>query len=351
MAIRVGRWDCQVCGHKGILGPETHCPQCGAPRGKNVQFYLPGDSEEVQDEAKLKEAKAGVDWFCDYCGADNKAANTSCRSCGNPRTQTDKGREERVILDEPTPVPPASTPAARKQDSSQIKRKAVLYFGIIAIVFAVLFAVFRTKEVEVTVTGHTWERVVELEKYIPVTEEDWNVPAGGKLIRSFRAIHHYDQVLSGYETRTRNVQVQVGTRQQKVGSRDKGNGYFEDVYRDVPVYQTQTEHYEVPVYRSVPVFATKYQYEIYRWKPDKTLKAGGSDKTVKWPDGLPPENATSERVGERKEKYVLRYKDSKGKPHEDEVNFEFWNHTNDGDQLKADKNIRSIHLSEEEKGK
>lgn len=345
MVIRVGRWDCQVCGHKGILGPETHCPQCGAPRGKNVRFYLPNDSEEVKDEAKLKEAKAGVDWICDYCGADNKAANTSCRSCGNPRTQTDKGREERVILDEPPP--PATTPAARAQDSSRIKRKALMYFGIIAIVFALLFAVFRTKEVEVTVTGHTWERVALLEKYIPVTEEDWSVPAGGKLIRSFRSIHHYDQVLAGYEMRTRSVRVQVGTRQEKVGVRDMGNGYFEDIYQDVPVYEMQQEPYKAPIYRSVPVYATKYQYEIYRWKPDRTLTANGSDKIVKWPDGLPPENSNSVRVGERKEKYVLRYKDSKGETHEDEVNFNLWNRVNNGDELKADKNITSIHLSEE----
>ncbi|NTW49381.1 MAG: hypothetical protein HGB19_06575, partial [Chlorobiales bacterium] len=182
MAIRVGRWDCQVCDHKGILGPETHCPQCGAPRGKNVKFYLPDDSEAVQDEATLKEAKAGVDWICDYCGADNKAANTQCRSCGNARTQTDSGRQERVILNEP---PPANEPALRQQDSSKIKRKAIIYFGIIAIVFALLFAVFRTKEVDVTVTGHTWERIVEVEKYIPVIEEDWSLPQGAKLKNSF----------------------------------------------------------------------------------------------------------------------------------------------------------------------
>jgi ribosomal protein L40E len=95
--IRVGRWDCAVCGHKGNIGYETSCSQCGAPRGKNVKFYLPDESEEVQDERQLAQARAGVDWICDYCGADNKATDTHCRSCGNARTETDINRQTREI--------------------------------------------------------------------------------------------------------------------------------------------------------------------------------------------------------------------------------------------------------------
>ena len=47
MAIRVGRWDCFVCGHKGNLGPETHCTNCGSSRPKDVVFYLPDDAKVI----------------------------------------------------------------------------------------------------------------------------------------------------------------------------------------------------------------------------------------------------------------------------------------------------------------
>ena len=56
MAIQVGRWDCQQCGHVGILGPETKCPNCGAMRPKGVRFYLPKDAQVITNEEEIKKA-------------------------------------------------------------------------------------------------------------------------------------------------------------------------------------------------------------------------------------------------------------------------------------------------------
>jgi hypothetical protein len=135
----------------------------------------------------------------------------------------------------------------------------------------VLFLLLRPRETTVTVIGHEWAREIRTEKFIPVIEEDWSVPGGAKVVQSFRDIHHYDQVLVGYETRYREVEKPVGTKRVKVGVRDLGNGYFEDIYETQTVYKTVRESYQEPVYKSVPVYATKYRYEIYRWKPDKTV--------------------------------------------------------------------------------
>jgi ribosomal protein L40E len=340
--IRVGRWDCPACGHKGNIGYETSCSQCGSPRGKNVKFYLPDESEEVTDTQQLSQARAGVDWICDYCGADNKAADTHCRSCGNARTETDINRQTREIrLD--TPPPTAPTPVAQPKFN-----KGYYVFGAIALLLIILFLLFRTRETTVTVTAHEWMREIRTEKFIPVIEEDWSLPEGAKLQHSFRDVHHYDKVLAGYETKYRTVEKPSGTQRVKVGVRDLGNGYFEDIYETQTVYRSVRESYEEPVYRSVPVYATKYRYEIYRWKPDKVYRTAGRDTSPKWSDAVPPITKTH-RESERFEKYILHFKDERGNEFSDECTFEFWHRVRDGQTIKAEKNAFTTRLKDADK--
>ncbi len=343
--IRVGRWDCAVCGHKGNLGYETSCSQCGAPRGKNVKFYLPDESEEVQDERQLAQARAGVDWMCDYCGADNKATDTHCRSCGNARTETDINRQTREIrFDTPPPAPATQTKPAPQPKFN----KGYYVFGAIVLLLIVLFLLLRPRDTTVTVIGHEWAREIRTEKFIPVIEEDWSVPSGAKVVQSFRDIHHYDQVLVGYETKYREVEKPAGTKRVKVGVRDLGNGYFEDIYETQTVYKTVRESYQEPVYKSVPVYATKYRYEIYRWKPDKVYRTSGRDTSPQWSDAVPPITNTH-REAERVEKYVLHFKDERGNEYSEECAFDFWRHAKVGDALKAEKNAFTTRLKNSDK--
>lgn len=336
--IRVGRWDCPACGHKGNIGYETSCSQCGSPRGKNVKFYLPDESEEVADEQQLAQARAGVDWICDYCGADNKAADAQCRSCSNPRTETDINRQTREIRFDAEP--PAPKPVAQPKFN-----KGYYVFGGLALLLIVLFLLFRNRETTVVVTAHEWAREIRTEKFVPVVEEDWSVPSGAKVIKSFRDIHHYDKILAGYETKYREVEKPAGTKRVKVGVRDLGNGYFEDIYETRTVYKTVRESYEEPVYRSVPVYATKYRYEIYRWKPDQVYRTAGRDLSPHWATSVPP-NSNAHRESERIEKYVLHFKDERGNEFSEECDFEFWKSVKDGDALKAERNAFSIRLKD-----
>lgn len=336
--IRVGRWDCPACGHKGNIGYETSCSQCGSPRGKNVKFYLPDESEEVADEARIQQARAGVDWICDYCGADNKAADAQCRSCSNPRTETDINRQTREIRFDAEP--PAPKPVAQPKFN-----KGYYVFGGLALLLIVLFLLFRNRETTVVVTAHEWAREIRTEKFVPVVEEDWSVPSGAKVIKSFRDIHHYDKILAGYETKYREVEKPAGTKRVKVGVRDLGNGYFEDIYETRTVYKTVRESYEEPVYRSVPVYATKYRYEIYRWKPDQVYRTAGRDLSPHWATSVPP-NSNAHRESERIEKYVLHFKDERGNEFSEECDFEFWKSVKDGDALKAERNAFSIRLKD-----
>lgn len=336
MGIQLGRWDCLSCGQKGNLGNVTSCPACGSPRGKEVEFYLPEDADEITEEDLLKEANAGVDWFCDYCSSDNKATATTCKSCGNERSKDDINRATKEYGLDQVPrsgdkkKPDVGSPPPKKMS---VWKKILIFSGITILIFTFILW---PRTLKIQVVKHTWERGIEIENNKPVTEEDWNIPGGGTLQTSFRAIHHQDKVFDHYENRTRTKSVKVGTERYKCGKKNKGNGYFEDKYCTRNKYENRTESYRESVYRSVPVYRTRYRYTIFRWIKDHDIKDKGSDKNARWPT----ENFRDDkwREGKRTEKYMLFYRDKKGKEYHEEVDYAFWNKVNDGQELNAETN-------------
>lgn len=342
MSIRLGRWDCPVCGQVGNLGNATSCPSCGSPRGKDVQFYLPENSDEITEAKLLQEANAGVDWRCDYCGSDNKATATTCKSCGNERTKEDIDRNLYEYSLSETPhanpskkVKPDIAPESLTQKSPGFKSKGLLF--VIGLVLVIAIISFMPRSFKVQVIKHSWYRSIEIENNKLVTEEDWNMPSNAvELKNSSRAIHHYNQVLSHYETRYRNVQVQVGSEQYICGQTDMGNGYFQDRYCDRPVYDTRQESYQAPIYTNVPVYATKYRYTIYKWVKDHDIDAQGNDQNAKWPSEQLANN--NWREGKKTEKYILFLKDNKGKEYQEEVDYNLWSNIRLNQQIYAKKN-------------
>ena len=330
MGIQVGRWDCRYCGHVGNLGPETKCAGCGAPRDPDVKFYLPEDAEYVADENRLKQARAGVDWNCDHCGADNKAGTNICRSCGNPRTEEDESR--RVVeygLDE---VPHSDRDTRPKKEEKQQpepekakkKMSRTGCIGCLVVVLAIiglLGYLLWPHDTIVTVAGLSWERTIEIEQRRPVKEDGWSLPAGATLIRKYRDIHHYDKVLDHYENRTKMVKVKVGEERYVCGKKDLGNGYFEDKYCTRPKYEQRKEEVREPVYRKEPVYKTKYEYTVFKWLKDHTNKADGKQKPARWPEG--PPQGKDWRAGKKTETYTVHMKDDKGDIHDEKVNFAY----------------------------
>ena len=243
MAIREGRWDCNKCDTKGILGRYKDCPNCGGQRPANVHFYLPGDEPAVTDSVRLAEAKIGPDWTCESCGQDNPADRKTCRKCGSPkdsaksRKVTDYGLENtpRSGNDEGSqyslqPSSPLSTLISNYQETSvsifdKIKIPAALITAIL-IIGALAFLIFGTHPVPVTVTGHSWQRTVSIEQYKTVRESDWSIPAGGREISESQEISGYNHVPTGshQEPYQESHQEQTGTRTYTCGSRDLGNG-------------------------------------------------------------------------------------------------------------------------------
>lgn len=345
-AIREGRWDCKYCGTEGIRGRSLSCPACGHVRDKDVKFYLPTEAEEVLDARLLERARAGVDWLCAFCGSSNTATTENCRQCGASHEESNQKQMERtytmdqvprsaqaapvpVVAPAPTPAP---APAAKRgcSCSAIIASLAVLLLCVVGL--GVWLALPRTSEM--TVLGHSWERTVDVEEYKTVVDEGWDVPSGGRTLSQREEVYGYDQVQVGTETRTREVseQVQVGTETYTCGQRDLGNGFFEDIECDRPIYETQyrTETYEEPIYESVPIIRTYYTYEIDRWEVVDTRRASGTDHRAQWPQ---VRLSGGQREGQRTERYVVRLANRQGEQFPLEVRLPQWERLAEGQRV------------------
>ena len=309
MAIRVGRWDCFVCGNVGNHGPKTHCEDCGASRPKDVQFYLPEEEEVVKSRGIVEEAKSGADWVCSYCSGQNKVSEINCHTCGNDRAiDEDISLEEKDYTLEEVPTIGSRgiervTPKPKKLKGRAGFWKYILGATGLGGVFAWLFS-FSTA-VDVPVVDMSWERQVVVEEYKEVHDEGWELPQGATNVTQERAVHHYDKDIIGYKTSTKTVKEQVGTRQVVCGQKDLGNGYFEDKYCDEPIYENVEKEVEVPIYKETPVYRTKYEYNIFKWLETAPLVSSGKSNPAKWATDSPEmvANPDKYRTGKQTEMY------------------------------------------------
>ncbi|MDQ7821573.1 MAG: zinc finger protein [Candidatus Eremiobacteraeota bacterium] len=341
MAVHEGAWDCPNCEYKGNKGPDKHCTGCGAPRGDDVKFYLPDSAREVTSEAELTKAQAGPDWKCPFCGGDNKAGAPACTGCGAAKDGA-ATREVKDIRFDRREQPPSRTPPPGA--SGSLKRSLSYGCGcfVLFVVFFLALIAFGSRDTTLKVSGFQWTRTVEVEKLGTFRETAWEgeVPAGARIRERTRAVHHYDQVQTGTVTRTRleTDKVQSGTEKVKVGVKDKGNGYFEDIYEERPLYREveRTVTYQDPVYKQVPSYRTKLAYDIDRWNAARTEKAEGKTQEARWPDLRTAESPAKEREGKKTEKYLVLFADAKGNSYPYEARSEAeWLTFKEGQHYKA----------------
>jgi len=359
MSIRIGAWDCNKCGHKKIYGLEKKCTQCGSPRPEDVEFYLPEDAEYVTDEKIIAQAEAGADWVCSYCNAHNPNTETHCQSCGNDRdTKEDVSiKEIEYGLND---VPTENTQKRKRGGNTETEntqttvennlsnsssfiahnKKSLLVLAILGVVGIIIACLSIKTEIDLTVIGFNWERNIYMEEYKEVQDEGWSLPSSARLISSREAIHHYDKVPDGYETKTRTVRVSDGTERYKCGTTSKGNGSFKDKYCTRTKYRSKTETYQERKYRSVPVYRTKYTYWVYKWVSAPTVSTKAQDKTPYW--GIPPPTTETYRENSRKERYTTELVDDENHSYTEEMTFAEWNNTQMGQNFKGEVNLFGV---------
>lgn len=380
--IRMGAWDCDYCNKKAIPGNLRECPGCGNPRGEDVKFYLPSDAKPVEDETKVSR---NPDWLCNYCKSFNPDGEEICISCGHAREDSDldyfqhhKKNSSKPAYDESDSFHTEygshvsedesdteedffedfgeyENPSANEKSSKLANAKALISAGceklskvskaklliclatIAVVIFSIIaIAVPRTETMKVEKV--IWEYSMDIEKYQTVNEDDWFLPDGARVQRTAREIHHYESVLDHYETKSREVseQVLVGYEEVVVGHRDLGNGYFEDITSQKPIYETRykTEYYEEPVYRDEPVYKTKYYYEIERWLYDRTETSTGFDRNTYWPE---VDLSDNERISDKDSKYFVQVINKDEESEKISVKYDEWCEIEEGDEVTVKK--------------
>lgn len=355
-----GVWDCAYCGATKVRGGLRECPQCGHPRDENVKFYIDNPQNYVYNEDIAAKVQHGPDWICPACNCLNSVDDTICIGCGTSRDaetkdyfQNQAEKQSSYKKEEkdwqafhPDYIPPEAVveePVVQKPTRKKVNWRKILIPTIsVLLVLAMitgLVSCLIPREVSGTVMDMEWSRSIEIEEYETVRESDWSIPPGGRKISQSEEIHHYDQVLDHYETKTRTYTEQVLDHYETYvsGYRDLGNGYFEEITSQRPVYRTETrtETYQEPVYKQVPVYKTKYVYDIDKWVHQSYKKTSGNDKAPYWSDY---ECSSKERQGARSETYTITVQDEDGKTKDYTLSFAEWNTLTVGQEVKMKAN-------------
>lgn len=372
--IVMGYWDCSYCDAVGIEGTKRDCPGCNRPRGEGVKFYMDRSNVQYLTSEEAESKGNGPDWLCSYCNSLNSALANECSSCGaskqeaeenyftmnedNSNSASDSDNKEKDTINgfvyHPTDSPnnnqskditgAMETSRNTEQNTSKhadkrgkisgvnlLKRIGVSLAAIFSVICLLMVIFPGTKEF--TPTNFSWVYDIDIESYETVDESDWSLPDGARLQYKKDEIHHYDQVVDHYETKTRTYSEEVLDGYDiSYEYTDNGDGTFSQHEVQTPRYRTEyrEEQYEEPVYVDVPVYQTKYYYEIDKWIYKRSVTTKGNDKNPYWGEVLLEHN---EREGKHNEQYSVSGK-VKDKVKTYNCSKELWNQLNLGNSYK-----------------
>lgn len=267
-------WDCKYCGTKKLLGV-THrfCPNCGAAQDP-ASRYFPSDDEKIALE---DHEYYGEDLICPACGTANSGNSHNCRQCGAPLEGAahasklgDQVRAENEQFDtsgsRDLAMEQHQADMARIQAQSAAKKginwvAVIAVVAIIACIGAVLAAVFWTRGGSAQVTGHAWEREIDIEALGPVQESAWcdSMPGDAYSVSRRQEQRDTRRVQDGEECSVRRV--------------DNGDGSF-------------SERRECrPTYREEPIYDDRCYFTVDRWRVVRAVTADGDSlaESPQWP--------------------------------------------------------------------
>ena len=349
-------WDCESCGATKLLGKShRHCPTCGSPQDPQRR-YFPAEHEKVAVE---DHEFVGVDRECEACETPNSAAAVHCVNCGAPmdgsaavsRRERLKAGDQSGSLEAdgelPDPedgseeedpgesdgVDPSRDPRTSERETpsplslteriSRLDERVKLGCGG-ALILAVVALFMWSEPTEVEVTGHHWERSVQVLRFTTVSEGDW-----------------CDAMPSDAYSVSRSTQ-QRGTSSSTEGGGDcsevcdwvnvdNGDGTFGSSYE---CYSSCSSGTTV----ETPVYDEWCDYTVDRWVVDhvETAAGEGTSPAPHWPSVT---TGGDTKRGAETETYTVEFQDVDGNT--DGCNFsqETWNAMWVGNQCPARRRV------------
>ena len=305
-------WNCEYCGATKLLGKtHRHCPQCGAAQDPSAR-YFPPDEEKI---AVRDHVYFGVDWKCVNCQTPNSSAAAFCGNCGSPKDGA--GRVE-LAHDKPDEAEQDAAPPPASNQGGGGKGKLLGCCVMVIIGGLALFcalSMFWTKSSTLTVSGHTWERTIQIEAYGPSSASDWcdDLPSGAYDVRESDKQRDVEKVPDGEDCITKNV--------------DNGDGTFHQAEECTPRY------------RDEPIYDEWCSYTVDSWAQSRVASASGSDLSPSWPDSgtktCNKPRVGCEREGTRSEAYTVTFRGD-GETHSCDLSESEWRSLTDGDTVQGE---------------
>jgi ribosomal protein L40E len=209
-------WECPNCGTINI-GSEKVCKGCAAPQPEGVEFFQASQQQLIEDEERLKKAKAGADIHCAYCGTRNPPGAETCSQCKADLSEGTQRKAGRVVgafrrgevkqiacphcgTQNPETAGRCGQCGGRLTQRIEEKREgepkvkpvtkpkrgvmAIIGLLLLGVCLSIYFVFFRTSALSGEVTGVQWERSMVLEQIIPVEYQDWvdQIPSEGEIV-------------------------------------------------------------------------------------------------------------------------------------------------------------------------
>jgi len=336
-------WDCPYCGTGKLLGLDhRHCPTCGSAQDPESR-YFPADEDKVAVE---DHEFTGADVRCGACDTPNSARSKHCVGCGSSLEGASEAHKRGdQVTAEGTAFAADSARAAQaemraRKDAERgtpveppPKKRSKLGcvigcvgLAVVALIVLVVVALLWKKPTAVVVTGHSWERTIEVEEFEAVSESDWcdSKPSSAYDVRKESRVRSHDKVPDGEDCKTRRV--------------DSGDGTF-------------TEKREcTPRYKEVPVNDDWCSYKVDRWTTDRTERASGDSLAddPAWPSvslGRTGNCKGCEREGSRSEAYTVHLAGSDdGEPYRCDYPEPTWRAFGEGDRFETSVGVMTKKL-------
>jgi hypothetical protein len=350
-------WDCPACGSTKLLGvTHRYCPGCGHPQDHDRR-YFPKEGERVPTAYR----GCAADKVCHACSTACGASDANCFGCGSPLAGAKQVHVRRSIADgagetgaqakaehearkaarrltsgtgvrtdghKVSGVVPMSPTWVRDQvidnattQSEPISRvtladlypepepavprrwrpnaTVLVIAGIVVLAASILVMLLWKRDAVLEVTGHQWERSIEVERYSAVEDRAWcsSMPHDAYSVSRRSEVHHTDRVADGEDCRTISGSESCSTR-------DNGNGSASRVCTKTPDRRECTTRY-----KEVKRYSDRCYFTVDRWRTTRTARASAWNLAPVWPEtkhkACDATRLGCERPGDRLETYTL----------------------------------------------